>query len=361
MEDNLLARARLLIAAANGPERGSPVRKGHPPVSKQQSSPDRIPVLIGGGSNRAPDQQPSSSSPGGKPISIDSRSELSFRCSVINGSSLINTFDDIRAYVEKGGLIHINSVPYQTSPTGEWSHNCIELVKDYQEETNFDSSVTIPRESSFPSFNLSKKKATAVPVPSLNISQAVEQLSGVTEAFQTKLANAAYKPTLPATKKLKKAVVLPEVTTHDPLLQRSKALLASIRGGSEGNKTPRPLSRLSHVPSQVQSSPNDNSEDSYSYNSSSYSSLFRPNIKPQHELEEQRRQALRRVQVKLREDQQRADQLEKDAQQLASITKEASLLKAKMLQEKTQQRVEKVGHPSRSSLLERATLTTTSL
>jgi hypothetical protein len=88
-------------------------------------------------------------------------------------------------------------------------------------------------------------------------------------------------------------------------------------------------------------SPNDNSEDSYSYNS--YSSLFKPNIKQQHELEEQRRQALRRVQVKLREDQQRADRLEKDAQQLASITKEASLLKAKMLQEKTQQRVEKVG------------------
>jgi len=323
MEDNLLARARLLIAAANGP-----VPIDHPPVSEQHSSPNRI--HIGG----------ASSSPGSKPISIDSRSELSFRCSVINGSSLINTFDDIRAYVEKGGLIHINSVPYQTSPTGEWSHNCIELVKDYQEETNFDSSVTIPRESSFPSFHLSKKKGAVVPVPSLNISQAVEQLSGVTEAFQTKLANAAYRSILPATKKLKKAAVLPEVNAHDPLLQRSKALLASIRGGTEGNKTPRPSSRLSNVPSQVQS-PNDNSEDSYSYNS--YSSLFKPNIKQQHELEEQRRQALRRVQVKLREDQQRADRLEKDAQQLASITKEASLLKAKMLQEKTQQRVEKVG------------------
>jgi len=333
MEDNLLARARLLIAAANGSD---PHDRGqdHSPI-EHHASPDRI----GGSSISAPKQ----TSPG-RSITIDSRSDLSFRCSVINGSSLINTFDDIRAYVERGGLIHINNVAYQTSSAGEWSNNCIELVKDYQEDTNFESVVTIPRDSNLPSFHLSKKKAM-VPVPSMNISQAVEQLNGVTEAFQIKLTSATYKPIIPATKKVKKTVT-PSPT--DPLLQKSQALLAIIRGGSglgvqghdpptsspSGIKTPRPSSRQYLTPSQVQS-PIDYCEDSYS-------SLFKPNTKPQYELEEQRRQALRRVQAKLREDQHRADRLQKDAQQLASITKEASLLKAKMLQEKTQQRVEKV-------------------
>jgi hypothetical protein len=115
-----------------------------------------------------------------KIITIEERNQLSFRGSAINGSSLLNIYDDIRSYVEKGSTIYINNISYKTSTTGEWSSNCIELSTDYHEDTSFDCIITIPSDANLPAYNLSRKKKEILPISSASISQAVEQLNTIT-------------------------------------------------------------------------------------------------------------------------------------------------------------------------------------
>ena len=104
----------------------------------------------------------------------------SFRASVIKGSSLVNTHDDIREFVSRGEAIIIDGTKWVTAVHGQWTSNTIQLTGDYGGDTNFSAVITlVGEEASRASPRKSRKKQHMVPVPSSEIISAVGVLDEV--------------------------------------------------------------------------------------------------------------------------------------------------------------------------------------
>ena len=66
------------------------------------------------------------------------------KCSVIKGSSLINTSIDVRHHLKVGSSVTIDGLQYQTAKNAtDWTSSHIALESDWPGDSNFDSTLTI--------------------------------------------------------------------------------------------------------------------------------------------------------------------------------------------------------------------------
>ena len=61
------------------------------------------------------------------------------KVSVIKGSTIITTYNDVRHIAIRGSYISIDDNICQVSKEGEWTNKCITLIADYPGENNFDA------------------------------------------------------------------------------------------------------------------------------------------------------------------------------------------------------------------------------
>lgn len=180
MDANLLARAKLLVAAANQTSDNLKELEIFKNNSEQTSSIDIDSRVSPARNKKTVDNN----------CSVDETPKTcpdgSFRASVITGSTLVNTHDDIRAHVQKGEEILIDSLLCKTSATGTWSATCIELADDYKGNTNLEAYISIPESSEIPKFNVGKTRKAMVPVSSKSIVSAVQDLTSLKADYGAK-------------------------------------------------------------------------------------------------------------------------------------------------------------------------------
>ena len=80
----------------------------------------------------------------------ESANTMTFKGSAIRGSSLLNTFNDIRPHIQRGATLLIDGVTYETATTGEWNSYSVQLTSDYEGETNFSVNIVLPSSSLSP-------------------------------------------------------------------------------------------------------------------------------------------------------------------------------------------------------------------
>ena len=177
MDDPILARARLLISAANAidsklqsysptknevPSSSSPRRGSTKNVAVEATSPTK-PIRV-------------------KSAAREGRPANAVKCAVITGSSLVNTTSDIRLQLKAGSIVLIDGIECQISEsTSEWSASTVALQHDWTEATNFDAwlEITSIKPKRSPAKNKSKRINTAVAVPASDIHDAVRQLDSM--------------------------------------------------------------------------------------------------------------------------------------------------------------------------------------
>lgn len=113
-------------------------------------------------------------------------SKLSFRCGVINGSSLVTTYDDIRGYCKQGSKIYINGTQYQLRGIGgEWISNCVELLSDYSGETDFNAVIEISQKGNAKATHRYENTGLK-PVSSVDIYDSVKSLDSLNTDLRLK-------------------------------------------------------------------------------------------------------------------------------------------------------------------------------
>lgn len=172
-QDPLLAKARALARAAEKTTQ----------ILLQLDNKNYHPQITNIDNPNVSDQLPLSS-----PSNVSDQLPLSspkdighFRASVIRGSTLVNTHDDIRIYIKRGDSIFIDGLEVKTALKGEWNSNRIELDCDYEGDTNFNAVITLMPNALGNVINSRKVKKSAVPVPSEDIHQAIAHLQVVND------------------------------------------------------------------------------------------------------------------------------------------------------------------------------------
>lgn len=110
----------------------------------------------------------------------DIGSSKTFKAAVINGSSLITTYSDVRQFAPRGSVIYIDDNECTLAMKGEWLANRIELSKDYPGTTNLEAIISIPITENLVNSKKEMVKHKAVPVSSEDISSAVQKLDNIT-------------------------------------------------------------------------------------------------------------------------------------------------------------------------------------
>lgn len=167
MSDDLLARAKFLINAANGISNITmlPSIQNHSTDVNIVSSPS--PKKI---------KQNSMVSP---PISDDAGGQ--FKGAAFNGSALITTYKDCRKLAPRGSYFIVDGNKVKVSTEGEWNANRITLTEDYKGETNLDACIAACTATKS---NVNKRKKApnaAVPIPTGELSSALSGLEDVQE------------------------------------------------------------------------------------------------------------------------------------------------------------------------------------
>jgi hypothetical protein len=111
-----------------------------------------------------------------------------FKGSAIRGSSLLNTLGDVRGVLKRGSAILIDNVSYETSLTGDWTANSIQLTTDYGGETNFSVTIFIPGSSVSPKKKKGGELKSGKPA---TINSTVEDLDAINEKFAARLGAVA--------------------------------------------------------------------------------------------------------------------------------------------------------------------------
>ena len=168
-DDPLLARARLFIEAANTQS-----------IPKVGALTIDIPTTTKNSPRSSSSKE--NSSPVEAQLSSSSRKKnaeelINIKCSVIKGSSLINTSIDIRHHLKVGTSITIDGLLYQiASSANNWTSSHIALQYDWPGDTNFESILTISSPVDYRKKFSNKKKNSSISVPVVDIHNAVNQL-----------------------------------------------------------------------------------------------------------------------------------------------------------------------------------------
>jgi hypothetical protein len=111
-----------------------------------------------------------------------------FKGSAIRGSSLLNTLGDVRGVLKRGSAILIDNVSYETSLTGDWTANSIQLTTDYSGETNFSVTIFIPGGSVSPKKKKGGELKSGKPA---TINSTVEDLDAINGKLAARLGAVA--------------------------------------------------------------------------------------------------------------------------------------------------------------------------
>jgi hypothetical protein len=111
-----------------------------------------------------------------------------FKGSAIRGSSLLNTLGDVRGVLKRGSAVLIDNVSYETSLTGDWTANSVQLTTDYSGETNFSVTIFIPGGSVSPKKKKGGELKSGKPA---TINSTVEDLDAINGKFAARLGAVA--------------------------------------------------------------------------------------------------------------------------------------------------------------------------
>eukprot|EP01041_Mallomonas_annulata_P013386 gene13386-28380_t len=111
------------------------------------------------------------------PCRADIGQSREFKGAVIQGSSLITTYSDIRACTTRGSKINIDGINCIIATKGEWNGSRIELEKDFSGPTNLDAIIIIEITEEIINKKSSPKKIKMIPISSYEISNAVTDLN----------------------------------------------------------------------------------------------------------------------------------------------------------------------------------------
>lgn len=301
---------------------------------------------------------------------------MTFRAAVINGSSLVNTQDDIREYVKRGDSIIIDGTAYTTSVNGAWAGNCIQLVGDYTGNTNFEGIVQLADPTAGKIAVPKKKKHVAVPVDTESILAAVGGLGDMRNTFGASGSSGSHNHfgsssnsnglDSPSKQKIKKR-----------LPRHVEALSDNYSTSYERSTSSRPSSHQQH--SQHSNQQHSRQPPQQTYNKrptppTSAQTSSRVQSAPRRQQQQQQQQhtveqdgvvlvpsavasanylvegpvpvdpkkvAMQRVQAKLKEEQRQIALAEQEKDRLAALKAEKMAAKAQALKLKTQERVAK--------------------
>jgi len=160
MDDPLLTRAKLLVNLANGLPSFSAAKGGDRPTPRLSPR---------NGATKPLEVHPADCNlPSG-----------SFLVSVVRGSSLLSTTEDIRPHLRKGSSVLIDGVEYSASSrkTAEWSSTRIELASDYNGPTNLYATLQV--KDWVPKKSPQKRYNSIEPVASSDIRDAIRALDEI--------------------------------------------------------------------------------------------------------------------------------------------------------------------------------------
>lgn len=161
--DLLLQKAKMLILSSNISLLSNDLQRNSAdsvvkmsPQSKPKNSPNKI--------SRS------------KVIDVNDNDYIVIKGAVINGSSLVNTFSDLRSFCDQGSQVIIDGIQYKLKGIGgEWSPNCVELLEDYEGPTSFDVKIAVSKESNLKATHQYKQLGPQ-PIPSERIQKAISGL-----------------------------------------------------------------------------------------------------------------------------------------------------------------------------------------
>lgn len=284
MDDPILARAKLLVNLANGlPNFPAASREDRPSKAEQKRA---TPLEV----------QPSLNLPAG-----------SFLVSVIRGSSLLSTTEDLRLHLRKGSSVLIDGVEYSVSSrkTAEWSPTRIELASDYDGASNLYATLQV--KDWVPKKSPQKRSNSIEPVASSDIREAIRALDEINPISRQRIHP-----------EIKSTAIIPQKVA----MRRARTSDTASRTGKSGETTAAPYDSFTSL-----------------VDGSYLAGLLERRGENDARLEEQRRQAMLRVAQKKKQDELAREQKRKEEEHAKATIRLNMDCKARELRERTLKRV----------------------